>query len=527
MTFVRILLGALASLTFVNLAGATDHFAAPNGTPSGDGSINRPWNLDTALGSPNGSPPITVKAGDTIWLRGGIYVPATDNGFISHVAGAPGAPIIVRNYHGERATLQARTNAYVLAIYGSDTWYWGLEGTTAGVSRTASQPGSFNSPLAYGVAVYGPNIKVINCIVHDTAQGFSAYNSSPNSEFYGNLSYYNGWMASDRNHGHGMYLQNITGTKLVEDNFVGDNADEGIQAYGSGAATITGITIQGNTLYNSSSWPSPHYQYNLVLGGGQRNEGNTINENMSYFTPSADYGFVNIGQYTPGSNLKATNNVFVGGYISVAVEGVAGPFEFTGNKVYNRPTSLREVAVSPYANQSLAGYLWDNNQYFGLDVFFHGTYSGSGGGGGSRLPFAQWQSSTGFDAHSTFTASAPTGTWIYVRPNNYEQKRANITIYNWDLSPRVDVDLSRVLVAGDQFVIQDSQNFFGAPVVTGTFSGGKVSIPMTNLQKAAPVGFAAPAHTAPLLGTFIVMPAAAVTGITRPAPPQITGVTVK
>ena len=33
MTFVRILLGALASLTFVNLAGATDHFAAPNGTP--------------------------------------------------------------------------------------------------------------------------------------------------------------------------------------------------------------------------------------------------------------------------------------------------------------------------------------------------------------------------------------------------------------------------------------------------------------------------------------------------------------
>jgi hypothetical protein len=114
-----------------------------------------------------------------------------------------------------------------------------------------------------------------------------------------------------------------------------------------------------------------------------------------------------------------------------------------------------------------------------------------------------------------------------IRPNNYEQKRANITIYNWDLSPRVDVDLSRVLVAGDQFVIQDSQNFFGAPVVTGTFSGGKVSIPMTNLQKAAPVGFAAPAHTAPLLGTFIVMPAAAVTGITRPAPPQITGVTVK
>src|ERR1019366_8459100 len=316
MTLLRVFLGALACLVFVGVTGATDHFAAPNGSPTGDGSIDHPWSLDTALGSPSGSQPAAVKPGDTIWLRGGIYIPATHNGYLSHVTGTPGSPIIVRNYNGERATLQAGTNAYVLAVYGSGAWYWGLEGATAVVSRTASQPGSFNNPLAYGFAVYGPDIKIMNCIVHDTAQGFSAYNSSPNSEFYGNLSYYNGWMASDRNPGHGIYLQNITGTKLVEDNFVGDNADEGIQAYGSGAATITGITIQGNTLYNTSSWPTPHYQYNLVMGGGQLDSGNTITENMSFFTPSQDYGFINIGQYTPANNLTATNNVFVGGYIA-------------------------------------------------------------------------------------------------------------------------------------------------------------------------------------------------------------------
>jgi hypothetical protein len=325
-------------------------------------------------------------------------------------------------------------------------------------------------------------------------------------------------MAPDRNHGHGIYLQNITGTKLVEDNFVGDNADEGIQAYGSGGATITGITLQGNTLYNTSSWPTPHYQYNLVMGGGQTDSGNTITENMSFFTPSADYGFANIGQYTPASNLTATNNVFVGGYIAIAVEGVAGPFVFTGNKIYTRPTATREVTLGQYANQTpLAGYTLDNNQYFGLNVFFRGTYDGSNESGGSNLPFAQWQSNTGFDAHSAFTSAAPTGKWIYVRPNKYETKRANITIYNWDLSASVNVDLSGVLAVGDQFVIQDAQNFFGSPVVSGTYAGGAVSIPMTNLQKAAPAGFAAPAHTAPLLGTFVVMPA----GISsaKPAPP--------
>src|ERR1019366_8308287 len=318
MKLVRILVSFIGCLLFANFAAATEYFAAPTGKPSGDGTISNPWDLDTALGSPSGSQqPASVKPGDTIWLRGGTYIPATDNGYISHVTGSPGSPIVVRNYNGERATLQAGTNAFVLAAYGSDAWYWGLEAATAGVSRTASQPGSFYNPLAYGVAVYGPNIKVIDCIVHDTAQGFSAYNSSPNSEFYGNLSYYNGWMASDRNHGHGMYLQNITGTKLVQDNFVGDNADVGIQAYGSGAATITGITIQGNSLYNTSSWPTPHFQYNLVMGGGQTDSANTITENMSYFTPSEDYGFVNVGQYTPASNLTATNNVFVGGYTAV------------------------------------------------------------------------------------------------------------------------------------------------------------------------------------------------------------------
>ena len=116
MTLVRILLGLLGCLLFASFAGATDHFAAPNGSPTADGSIDRPWDLDTALGSPSGSQPSSVQPGDTIWLRGGIYIPATDNGYISHVTGTPGSPIIVRNYNGERATLQAGTNAYVLAV---------------------------------------------------------------------------------------------------------------------------------------------------------------------------------------------------------------------------------------------------------------------------------------------------------------------------------------------------------------------------------------------------------------------------
>src|ERR1700688_514108 len=93
---VFVLLSAVLSVTPTY---ATDHFAAPDGVPSGDGSISHPWDLDTALGSPSGSQPATLLPGDTLWLRGGTYVPATDNGYLSRVNGTAAAPIIVRNYN--------------------------------------------------------------------------------------------------------------------------------------------------------------------------------------------------------------------------------------------------------------------------------------------------------------------------------------------------------------------------------------------------------------------------------------------
>src|SRR5262249_10500020 len=42
------------------------YFASPGGSPSGDGSVSNPWDLQTALNQPS-----SVHPGDTIWLRGG------------------------------------------------------------------------------------------------------------------------------------------------------------------------------------------------------------------------------------------------------------------------------------------------------------------------------------------------------------------------------------------------------------------------------------------------------------------------
>jgi hypothetical protein len=133
------------------------------------------------------------------------------------------------------------------------------------------------------------------------------------------------------------------------------------------------------------------------------------------------------------------------------------------------------------------------------------SYGGTNITGCAGGNFSNWQSATGFDTHGTYSSSAPTGAQIFVIPNEYEAKRANIIIYNWDLSPTVAVDLSSILTVGDQYVIQDAQNFYGPAVVSGPYAGGTVEIPMTGLAKATPIGFATPPHTAPAYGTFVVM----------------------
>src|SRR5579862_2530377 len=95
-----ILKAALAAVLLVTAVSGADHFVAPNGSAGGNGSINSPWDLQTALSQPS-----SVQPGDTIWLRGGVYHAPTSNGFSSMLNGSATSPIIVRNYNGERATL--------------------------------------------------------------------------------------------------------------------------------------------------------------------------------------------------------------------------------------------------------------------------------------------------------------------------------------------------------------------------------------------------------------------------------------
>jgi hypothetical protein len=96
--------------------------------------------------------------------------------------------------------------------------------------------------------------------------------------------------------------------------------------------------------------------------------------------------------------------------------------------------------------------------------------------------------------------------WAFARPNKYEPGRGNVVVYNWDQRSSVDVDVSAVVRPGATYEVRDVQNLFGAPVATGTYAGGTISIPMTGTEKTRPLGAVPtiPEHTGVDFGTFVI-----------------------
>src|SRR5204862_6832065 len=111
----------------------------------GDGSLSHPWDLKTALSSSG-----RVKPGDTIWLRGGTY----RGTFTSRLTGTSANPILVRQYPGERATIDGGDSGGngLLLISGPYTWYWGFEAMSSDWNRLAAQISCWPTDTARGEA---------------------------------------------------------------------------------------------------------------------------------------------------------------------------------------------------------------------------------------------------------------------------------------------------------------------------------------------------------------------------------------
>ncbi|HVH69063.1 MAG TPA: Ig-like domain-containing protein [Gemmatimonadales bacterium] len=335
-------------------------YVATNGSSSGSGTTSSPWDLNTGLSGGNGA----VQPGDTVWLRGGTYT----GQFRSTLTGTAAAPIVVRQYPGERAIIDGAgsTNDTFVAD-GAYSIFWGFEVTNSDPVRCCSTSSFFR---ADAMVNHAPHTKFINMIIHDTGPGYYTWTQFADVEIYGAIIFNVGYDGSDRGHGHSMYLKNDVGPLLVRDNIVFNSYGYGFHCYtNTGDGLLNGIDLEGNTAFNSGTLSAQGTSGNLGnLGQPPANNMKMI-DNMTYFSPGIGGSNWLLGS---GDGLLATGNYVVGG--TGMSEGTWTNATITGNTVITTgPTPTQPlVFVRPNAYEpgraSVIIYNWSRQATVSVDL---------------------------------------------------------------------------------------------------------------------------------------------------------------
>ena len=448
--------------------------------------------------------PAALKPGDTVLLRGGTYSldwSAEPDHVYWELAGTAAAPTTIRNYPGERVIIDID---YILQLYGSHVRYVGLEFITSRTKKVFDSGWSHDRPGSLDIS--GNNVKVINCIFHDLSST-TAFAQAENYEMYGNIMYYIGFIGTERSWGTTAYVQNISGRKDITDNLMFQQFANNLQIYGSDAARIKDIYMEGNTIFNAGTLGNGG-GFNAVIWVGSEAVERIKFSNNYLYSPSADSSnavFWGSGGVV-NKDLTVTGNYIIGGSPVVRF-GVWNPATVTNNTIVGSDGLSWYEGGIPQNRQ----YNWGNNKYHSQGSSVPFLLSPNG------YDFNGWKQATGLDANSTYSASRPTGVKVFLRPNKYEAGRAHITVINWDLNDTASLDLSGTgLTVGQAFEIRDAQNYFGTPLVTGVYAGNPVTVALPGTGSAVTpiigagdpqnVGLVLPVHTSEEFNAFVLLP---------------------
>jgi hypothetical protein len=161
-------------------------YVAVDGKASHDGTVDSPWDIESALAGEHAIPP-----GATVYLKGGTYRHADRRwespGFAIALAGAPGQPVHIRPVPGQRVTLDGKVEVKPAARH---VWVWELEITvseTAGWNRRVTAgglkaDGGDDLPQGGLNIVGGADSKFIHLVVHDMNNGIGFWRPAEDAE---------------------------------------------------------------------------------------------------------------------------------------------------------------------------------------------------------------------------------------------------------------------------------------------------------------------------------------------------------
>ena len=215
---------------------------------------------------------------------------------------------------------------------------------------------------------------------------------------------------------------------------------------------------------------------------------------MTYFSPGVGVHNLMVGYNSAvNQDLTVRNNYAVGGLLLMEVNHWQS-LTMTDNSLLGATSDmiwLRDSNVSGFQFANNRYYRDPNSDSWGyINTDYHFPASAAHRGGRER---------SGGD-QPTRRAE------VFLRPNRYEPGRANLVICSWSRQAAVPVDLSSTVRVGDHYEVHNVQDYFAAPVVSGTYGGGPVYVPMTGVTPVGPIGGSPtpPPQTGPDFGVFVV-----------------------
>jgi len=352
-------------------------YAAPDGKSTNPGTRQAPWDIASALGGEQ-----RIAAGDDIYLLEGTYERRPRELYEIRLIGSENAPINIRPAAGNRVRIDG---GFSIQSPSAHVWIRDLEIFVSEPRpdkpiSAGSHPEDLNRPWG-GLHMFGgSNCRYINMVIHNCNQGISCWKGEIDPEIYGCLIYDNGWLGTDRGHGHCIYTQNDEGVKKISNCIMSSPYDGAytLHAYGSQQAYVNNFLVEDNICYDEGPF---------LIGGGRPSRGIRVFRNYLY-----DVG-MRIGYDAPyNENCDIRDNIIVNGglditrYRQVVQEGnlviAKGDKRLEGTKSILLPnrfdpnqahliiytwdkTEQLQVKVDPFLKDGESYRLMDPKDFFG------------------------------------------------------------------------------------------------------------------------------------------------------------------
>ncbi len=421
------------------------------GTSTGDGSINKPWDLQTALSQSSER----VNGGDIIWLHEGIY-----NGRFKSVLKSSNSKFItVTAYRNDKVILNGniKSNAkQVLEIHGSHVIFKNFDITFLGNYSRVSTDKDFKVVAGIhhisGVGKF-QNLRIYN----NPGLGFGSWKSTGGSVIEDCMIYYNGTLGKNRGQGEGMYVQNNSDdVRIIRNNIIFNNYYKGVEVWsassGKKQSFIKNVKLKDNIIFNNGA-PSGRYWGNLIIATNDKDGINIakhieVTHNVLYQNvdlienkghgnaSSLALGFI---EKAPVEDVVVSNNIIIGQNNGFSI-AYAKSLVFKNNVVYAGYIHLGKSIQPQLQSRKI---VMDYNTYYTKkqNAFRISKFK--------DYKLSDWQSAYGIDTNSSWNKLSEFSvnpilkvTQIYTKP----------TVFNVVL---LDKDGNDVVVDFSQFNIEE------------------------------------------------------------------------